>query len=190
MSSWNYTINRYSNNKNLFCVIASDRDSGDNSVINYFIPTISVPYFIINQTTGMIQIRDNVQISDFNITLFPIRFQVFAQDRGIPSLRSTETVSVTIYFDNNINPPLAEWIGQGYENIQMFISEKFYEINSNKLIIQSSCNLFNGSYFYLFSSTITSQMIIKSPFTESIPFRSDLLSSNNNIYSSGIYVNR
>ena len=36
-SSWNYTLNRYSNNKNLFRIIAFDRDSGDNSIINYFI---------------------------------------------------------------------------------------------------------------------------------------------------------
>jgi hypothetical protein len=124
-SSWNYTLNRYSNNKNLFRIIAFDRDSGDNSIINYFISTNNVLYFIINQTTGMIQIRDNVQISNFNQTLFPIEFRVFAEDLGYPRLRSNETVKVTIYFNNNTCCPLARWIGQDYDNIEMRISEKF-----------------------------------------------------------------
>jgi hypothetical protein len=189
MSSWNYTLNRNSANKNLFRVIASDRDSGDNSLINYFIPTISVPYFIINQSTGMIQIRDDIQISSLNISRFPIRFQVFAQDLGTPRLRSNETVDVTIYFDSSTNPPAAQWIGQDYANIQMTISEKFFETNLNKLITQSNSN-FNGSYFYQLSSGITQTMSIKSPFGEYIPFRHDILSINNNIYSSGIYVIR
>ena len=74
MSSWNYTIYRNFVNRNLFRIIAFDRDSGINSIINYYIPTINVPYFTIDKLTGMIYIRDNIQIIDFNINLFPIKF--------------------------------------------------------------------------------------------------------------------
>ena len=156
-------------------------------MIDYFIPTISIPYFIINQTTGMIQRIQ--EITNFDLTLFPIRFQVFAQDRGIPPLRSVETVDVTIYYDYSTSPPVAQWIGQSYENIQMSISEKFFELNFTKSITQSSSS-FNGSYFYRLASNITLEMILKNPFNESIPFRTGLLSSNNHLYSSGIYVTR
>jgi hypothetical protein len=194
MSSWNYTIYRsvYENsmNKNLFRIIASDADSGRNALINYYIRTTNVYYFIIDRTTGMIKIRDDIQISDFDINRFPIQFEVYAQDLGIPPLLSNGSVTVTIYFDNSANRPPAQWVDRRYEDVQISILEKFYELNQNRVPISDANSHFNGSFIYQFSTQMSREMIVTSPFNEYIPFRHIILTNNNDLYSSGIIVTR
>ena len=152
MNSWNYTIYRSafgnSNNARFLRIIAYDADSGLSGMINYYIGTINVPYFTINQTTGTIILRNNVPgVYSLDINQFPITFQVYAQDRGSPPRISETNAMVTIYYNKGNNPPPARWLDPRYEELNFPILEKYYEIYSTLPIFNNSFG-FNGSIIY------------------------------------------
>ncbi|CAF2958903.1 unnamed protein product [Rotaria sp. Silwood2] len=193
MTSWNYTIYRSafgnSNSARFLRIIASDADSGSNGMINYYIGTINVPYFTINQTTGTIILRDNVLgVFSLDVNQFPIRFQVYAQDRGSPPRISEANATVTIYYNNGNDPPPARWSDPRYEELNFPIIEKYYEIYRNIPIFNTSYG-FNGSIFYQITSLTSSIMTVSSPFPNTyIPFSDVSVSRNGNTFSSGIVV--
>ncbi|CAF3932970.1 unnamed protein product, partial [Rotaria sp. Silwood1] len=193
MTSWNYTIYRSafgnSNNARFLRIIASDADSGLNGMINYFIGTINVPYFTINQTTGTIILRDNVPgVFSLDVNQFPITFQVYAQDRGSPPRVSEANATVTIYYNNGNDPPPARWSDPRYEELNFPIIEKYYEIYRNQPIFNLSYG-FNGTIIYQLTSQTSSIMTVRSPFPNTyIPFSDVPVSRNGNIFSSGIVV--
>ncbi len=195
MTNWNYTIYRstveYSNSRRFLRIIASDADSGSNGMINYYIGTVNVPYFTINQTTGTIILQDSVPgINSLSASLFPITFQVYAQDRGTPRRISETNSTVTIYYNNGTDLPPARWVNPVYEELNFPIIEKYYEIYGNRPIFNNSYG-FNGTISYLLTSLTPSVMTVNSPFPNtSIPFSGVSLSSNGNIFSNGIVVTR
>lgn len=194
MNSWNYTIYRStvgnSANPRFLRIIASDADSGLNGMINYFIGERPLPlYFAINQTTGTIILESSV-VGMFNVDVskFPIRFQVYAQDRGSPPRISETNATVTIYFNNGNDPPPARWLDPRYEELNFPIIEKFYETYPNRLIFNDSYG-FNGTIAYQIASQTSSIMTVSSPFPNTfIPFSDFAVSRNGNISSSGIIV--
>jgi hypothetical protein len=195
MTSWNYTIYRStfgnSNSSRFLRIIASDADSGSNGMINYYIGTINVPYFTINETTGTIILRNTVPgLFSLDIGRFPITFQVYAQDRGTPPRTSEANATVTIYYNNGNDPPPARWLDPRYEELNFPILEKFYEIFGNRPIFNESVN-FNGTIIYQLTSQTSSIMTVSSPFPNTyIPFNDVSVSRNGNIFSSGIVVTR
>ncbi|CAF4366800.1 unnamed protein product, partial [Rotaria magnacalcarata] len=136
MTAWNYTIYRSafgnSNSARFLRIIASDADSGSSGLINYYIGTVNVPYFTINQTTGTIILRSNVPgVYSLDVTQFPITFQVYAQDRGSPPRISATNATVIMYYNNGNDPPPARWSDARYEELNFPIREKYYEVNRN-----------------------------------------------------------
>jgi hypothetical protein len=195
MTLWNYTIYRstFENSATsyLLRIIASDADSGLNGMINYFIGTVNIPYFTINQTTGTIIFRRGVAITDLQISQFPITFQVYAQDRGSPPQMSQTNATVTIYYNDGNDLLPARWLDAHYKELNFPIIEKYYETYGNRPIFNNSYN-FNGSIIYqLTSQTSSSFMSVSSssPNTD-IPFRGVSISRNGNIFSNGIVVTR
>ncbi|CAF3673561.1 unnamed protein product [Rotaria sordida] len=193
MTSWNYTIYRSSintTNIRFLRIIASDADSGLNGMINYYIGTVNVPYFSISRTTGTIKFRQNIfGLSYLNISRFPIIFYVYAQDRGTPPLISKNNATVTIYFNDNDEPPVARWLDTHYEELYISITEKFYEIYRNQPIFDYNYG-FNGSIMYELTSQTSSIMTVSSPFLDNtnIPFRDIPVVKNGRIFTSGITV--
>jgi hypothetical protein len=191
MTFWNYTIYRSAvgNNSSRFLrIIASDADSGLNGMINYYIGTISVPYFTINQTTGTIIFRPGVTIADLQVSQFPITFQVYAQDRGTPPQISQTNATVTIYYNNGNDAPPARWLDPRYEALNFPILEKYYEIYGSQPIFNTSYG-FNGTILYQLTSQTSSIMTVSSPFPNTmIPFSDVPVLKNGNIFSSGIVV--
>ncbi|CAF3869414.1 unnamed protein product [Adineta steineri] len=194
MTNWNYTIYRStvgnSNNSARFLrIIASDADSGLNGQINYYIGTISVPYFTINQTTGTIILRSDVPgIYNLSVSQFPITFQVYAQDRGTPPRISEANATVTIYYNNGNDPPPARWLDPAYEELNFPIIEKYYETYGNQPIFNTSYG-FNGTISYLLTSLTSSIMTVSSPFPNTyIPFSDVGVSRNGYTFNSGIVV--
>jgi hypothetical protein len=194
MTSWNYTIYSSSintSNTTSLRIIASDADSGLNGMINYYIGTPDVPYFSINLTSGMIILRHGISgLASLNISRFPITFQVYAQDRGTPPLFSRNNATVTIYYSDNANPSPAKWLNEIYEELNILITERFYEDYPNQPIRDDSG--FNGSIFYELPSQTSSIMTVSSPFfrdTE-LPFRDTHVERNGRIFKSGIAVTR
>jgi len=186
---WNYTIYKSTyqtvSNPHFLRIIASDADAGDNGQIDYFIGTLSVPYFTINQTTGMIILRSTTTINDLQSTIFPITFQIYALDRGSPRLLSPLNATVVIYFNNNTVQP-ATWYDPIYGELNFRIIEKFYETYRNRSIFSTLDN-FNGTIFY---TTTTSQSVIMSvysPFSNTnIPFTATSVINTGNTFSVGI----
>lgn len=193
MTLWNYTIYRttFGNTANprFLRIIASDADSGQNGVINYFIGTIGVPYFTINQTTGTILLQSGVAIADLVVTRFPITFQVYAQDQGSPRRISAANATVTIYYNNGNAQQPARWLDSRYEELNFPIIEKYYENFRNRPIFNDSFG-FNGTILYTITSETSSSILtVNSPFPDTmIPF-SDLPSTRiGNVFASGIIV--
>lgn len=195
MTSWNYTIYRSTfdiTNKKLLRVIAFDPDSGTNGVINYFIGTADVPYFSINLITGAITFASNIHgLASLNISRFPITFSVYARDLGTPSLFSKNTATVTIYFDSSDKLPEARWLDTRYEELNILISEKFYETYPNKPIFDTSQD-FNGSIMYELTSETSSVMTVTNVFSNDkyMPFRTIPVVRDGRIFTSGIIVTR
>ncbi|UJR08758.1 hypothetical protein I4U23_013015 [Adineta vaga] len=193
MTNWNYTIYRSttgnSNSARFLRIIASDADSGLNGMINYYIGTVNVPYFTINQTTGTIILRSSVPgIYNLNVSQFPITFQVYAQDRGSPQRTSETNATVTIYYNNDNDPPPARWVDPVYEELNFPIIEKYYETYGNRPIFNTAYG-FNGTISYLLTSTTSSIMTVSSPFPNTyIPFSDVPVLRNGNLFSSGIVV--
>ncbi|CAF4574874.1 unnamed protein product, partial [Didymodactylos carnosus] len=123
MTQWNYTIYRAAvgNNPSRFLRIkASDADSGNNGIIDYYIGSIPAPlYFIINQTTGVIMLQPNLMLSNLNVSDFPVTFTVYARDRGTPPLTSQANATVTINFNNNNEQPPASWLDPRYQELSI-----------------------------------------------------------------------
>jgi len=193
MTNWNYTIYRStvgnSNSARFLRIIASDADSGLSGVINYYIGTVNVPYFAINQTTGTIILQDSVAgIYNLNVSLFPITFQVYAVDRGTPPLISQTNATVTIYYNNGNEAPPARWLDPAYEELNFPIIEKYYEIYGNTPVFNNSYG-FNGTISYQLTSLTSSIMTVTSPFPYTmIPFSDEPVTRNGNVFSSGIVV--
>jgi hypothetical protein len=194
MTFWNYTIYRttFGNTANprFLRIIASDADSGFNGMINYYIGTINVPYFTINQTTGTIILRPGVAITDLQVSQFPITFQVYAQDLGTPPQISQTNATVTIYYNNGNEAAPARWLDPMYEQLNFPILEKYYEIYGSQPVFNNSFG-FNGTILYTLTSQTSSIMTVSSPFPNTYPQFSDApVSRNGNIFSSGIVVTR
>ncbi len=193
MTSWNYTIYRSAvgNNGSRFLrIIASDADSGLSGMVSYYIGTISVPYFAINQTTGTIIFRPGITIADLQVSQFPITFQVYAQDLGSPPRISQANATVTIYYNNGNDAPPARWLDPRYEELNFPILEKYYETNGTQPISNIAYG-FNGTILYQLTSQTSSIMTVSSPFPNTyIPFSDVSVSKNGNIFSSGIIVTR
>ncbi|CAF1053785.1 unnamed protein product [Adineta ricciae] len=193
MTNWNYTIYRStagnSNSARFLRIIASDADSGVNGQINYYIGTVGVPYFTINQTTGTVILRSSVPgIYNLSVSLFPITFQVYAQDSGTPPRTSETNATVTIYYNNGNDPPPARWVDPAYEELNFPIIEKYYETYGDRPIFNPSYG-FNGTISYILTSTISSIMTVSSPFPNTyIPFSDVFVSKSGNVSSSGIVV--
>ncbi|CAF0991670.1 unnamed protein product [Rotaria sp. Silwood1] len=193
MTSWNYIIYRSSMNKTntrFLRIIASDADSGLNGMINYYIGTAHVPYFSIIRTTGTIILRSDIfGISYLNMSYFPITFYVYAQDRGTPPLMSKNNATVTIYLNDSDDPPAARWLDTRYEELNISITEKFYENYRNQPIFDYNYG-FNGSIIYELTSQTSSIMTVSSPFLDNtnIPFRDIPVVRNGRIFRSGITV--
>jgi hypothetical protein len=160
-------------------------------MINYYIGTISVPYFTINQTTGTIIFRPGVTIADLQVSQFPITFQIYAQDLGSPPRISQTNATVTIYYNNGNDSLPARWLDPRYEELNFPIIEKYYEIYGNRPIFNDTYG-FNGSIIYqLTSQTAATLMSVNSPFPNTdIPFNAASISNNGNIYTSGIVAIR
>jgi hypothetical protein len=195
MTNWNYTIYRSlygnSNTAQFLRIIASDADSGLNGQINYYIGTVNVPYFTINQTTGTIILRSNVAgVYSLDINQFPITFQVYAQDLGMPPRISATNATVTIYYNNGNGPPPARWLDPMYEALNFQILEKYYETNGSTPVFNNSYG-FNGTILYQLTSQTSSIMTVSSPFPNTyIPFSDVPVSRFGYIFSSGIVVTR
>ena len=192
MTHWNYTIYRSTLNvpNRSLCISAFDVDSGSSDGITYYIGTLSVPYFIINRTTGEISCRtDPSNTCGFNSTRFPITFDVYVQDNGVPPLVSQNNATVTIYYsDSNYTSP-ARWLDTSCEALNLSITERYYNMYSNQAISGTD---FNGSIFYEITSSTPTTMVITSPFLsmEDLPFYTKLLGNTGTIFSNGIYVNK
>jgi hypothetical protein len=195
MTFWNYTIYpstfANSNSSHFLRLIASDADSGPYGMISYYIGTVNVPYFTINQTTGTIILRSNVPgIYSLDVNQFPITFQVYAQDHGIPPRMSTTNATVTIYYNNGNEPPPARWLDPRYEELNFPIIEKYYETYGNRPIFNDSYG-FNGTIFYQLTSQTSSIMAVSSPFPNTyVRFINVPVSQNGNIFRSGITVTK
>jgi hypothetical protein len=193
MTFWNYTIYNSSLIPNNTRVIAADADSGLNGQINYYIGTRNVPYFSIERETGKIIFRSDISnpSTNLNSSYFPITFQIYAQDRGKPPQFSKNNATVTIYYSNSINPIPASWLDPSYEELNISIREKFYELYPNQPIFDNNTK-FTGSIFYQLTSHIPSIMTISSPFFSNadLPFRNTPVERYGNICKSDIIVTR
>lgn len=197
MSVWNLTIYRstlISNpmHQRLLRLIASDADSGLSGTVNYFISTSGIPYFNIHPSTGTIQFQSHIKnISDLDEKRFPIVFQVYAKDLGEPYQISRQNATVIINYDTVADPSVAQWLDQRYEELNISISERFYEKYPNHAIFDSDSD-FNGSIMYHLSSSESSLMIVNSPYPHetNIPFRDAPVIKNGQVFSGGIVVTR
>ncbi len=190
MPSWNYTIYSSSNNRFLR-IIAFDADSDSNGRINYYIGTRDVPYFSIERETGIIMLRDDTaNIASLNISRFPIKFEVYAQDLGRPPRSSANNATVTIYYSNNGGPVPARWLDNSDKELHINISEKFYELYPNQPISQNG--VYNGSIYYESTSNIHSPVIVKSPFSyyTDLPFSATYPIQNGIQFRSDIIITR
>jgi hypothetical protein len=188
MRSWNFTITR--NTTRFLRIIASDADSDVNGMIDYYMST-NVSYFTINQTTGTIMLRSSIPgIASLNVSHFPITFEVYAQDRGTPPRISERNATVTIYYNANGESPQATWLYPHYEELNIMITERFYEQFPDEPIFDNSTG-FNGSIYYSLTSQ-TSIMTVCSAFLDNktIPFRDVPVIKEGERFQSGITVTR
>ena len=83
-------------------VSATDLDTDFvNSDISFYLETNSnSTFFSINDTTGVIELKDNIDFENTN----SFTFNVIATDSGVPMLSSTSMVRITV-LDSNDNPP-------------------------------------------------------------------------------------
>ncbi|CAF2072701.1 unnamed protein product [Rotaria magnacalcarata] len=187
ITQWNITIYNASNPA-LIRIIAYDADLGTSGTVDYYIGTLNVPYFTINQTTGAIIYRAGVTFSNLNTTLFPVQFTVFAQDRGIPPRISPVNATITLYLDtsNVIHP--AVWLNPTSGELNIVISEEFFAMYPMRPVFDNNRN-FNGSIIYQLNLQSPSLMIVSNPFpSTSMPFSAITPTTNNNIFTSGISV--
>ncbi|CAF3600129.1 unnamed protein product [Rotaria sp. Silwood1] len=186
-TNWSQTI--YSTTgSTIMRVIASDLDAGVSGMINYFIVSLTQAYFVIESSTGVIRFASGVTFSNVNPALFPIRFTVFAQDRGSPSRISSPNATVEIYLASNNTIPSVLWLNPSNGALNLNISEKYFESSSTKLISDSQ-NGFNGSILYLSNSQSPYLFYVSNPFpTTTIPFREITTTVNNFVFASGISV--
>lgn len=177
-------------NPSLTRIIAYDADAGTYGMVNYYIGTVNVPYFTINQTTGAIVYRTGVSFSTLNSTLFPIQFTVFAQDRGSPPKISPINATITVYFNNSNAVLPATWLNPSSGELNLVISEEFYRMYSGRPVFSTNSG-FNGSIIYQLTMQSASLLVVSNPFpSASIPFHETALTANNMIYTSGIDVTR
>jgi hypothetical protein len=149
-------------------------------MINYFIGTINVAHFTINQTIGTLILRPGVTIRDLQVNQFPITFKVFAQDLGSPRQTSQANATVIIYYDNGNDAAPARWLDLRYEELNFPILEKYYEMYRSQPIFNNSSG-FNGTILYTLTFQISSTMTVSSPFSNTcIPFSDVLISINEN----------
>ena len=189
ITRWNITIYN-GTNPSLTRIIAYDADAGIYGMMNYYIGTVNVPYFTINQTTGAILYRTGVSYSTLNSALFPIQFTVFAQDLGRPTQISPVNATVTVYFNNSNTVLPATWLNPASGELNLVISEGFYRMNSRRPLFSNSSG-FNGSIIYQLTMQSASLLVVSNPFpSASIPFHETTLTVNNMIYTSGIDVTR
>jgi hypothetical protein len=189
MTSWNFTITRTTTR--FLRIIAADADSGSNGMIDYYIGTFNVPYFSINRTTGTIMLRSSVPgLGSLDASLFPITFVVYAQDRGSPPKISDNNATVNIYYKDGDEPLQAKWLDTSYEELNITITEKFYETHTNSPIFDISTG-FNGSIYYNLTSQ-TSIMTVCSAYLNNkmIPFRDVQVEKVGEAFKSGIAVTR
>jgi hypothetical protein len=174
MTSWNYTIYSLSfnpSNRRFLRIIASDADLDPNDRIHYYIGTRDVPYFSIERETGTIILRNDIaDINSLNISRFPVKFEVYAQDLGKPPRSSANNATITIYYNNSNVPIPARWLDNNDQELHVNISEKLYELSPNQPI--SQINGFSGSIYYESTSEMISTIILKSPFSydTNLPF--------------------
>lgn len=89
---------------NILRIIASDIDSGNNSIITYSLNDSASGYFTINPVTGVVATTtsfDRETNSTFEIV-------VTATDHGVPSLSNSTTVRVTVIDRNDQRPVFPE----------------------------------------------------------------------------------
>lgn len=196
MPSWKTTIYKSSAsgrfNSQILRLIAFDADSYRNGEIDYYIGSRSVPYFHIEQKTGMIILeQDPASFSSSDISRFPIEFQVYAQDRGTLPKFSKNNATVTISYSSSGNLDMAQWVDQNNEELHITISEKFYELYPNRAVFQEG--VFNGAISYELNSQIPSILTVSSPFSRSTylpPFDDLPTVKNGTRLTSGILVTR
>ncbi|UJR37810.1 hypothetical protein I4U23_030500 [Adineta vaga] len=191
MTSWNFTIYPSTvlrNNTLPFRIIASDADSGLNAKINYYIGTLHVPYFTINWKTGYIGLRSGISdLQSLNKSDFPIQFQVYARDSGTPPLFSVNNATVIIDFKNDNEQSPATWFDSSYEELNIRISEKFYENSSDRIVRDEK---FNGEILYNLSASLPSIMTVSNPFVSNayLPFRDKYVKREESTFHSSIVV--
>ena len=188
-TQWNITIYNQSR-LNLMRIVAYDADLGTSGIVDYYIGTLNVPYFIMNQTTGALMYRTGVTLSTLNSTQFPVQFIVYALDRGIPRRLSAFNATVTIYLNtSNVIYP-ANWLNPLSGELNLVISEAFFATYPFQPIFDNSSN-FNGSIIYQSNTQLPSLMILSNPFpTGILPFGTITPTVNNLLYTSGISVIR
>lgn len=95
--------------QNIHRIIASDADSGKNAEIKYRIEHTSdayySDYFSVDESTGMISLRKQISPS----VKQPMRFNLIAEDQGVPSLSSSVAVSLS-FADRDNEPP--KWLAE------------------------------------------------------------------------------
>ncbi|CAF1025815.1 unnamed protein product [Rotaria sordida] len=184
---WNQTI--YSTTgSTVMRVIATDLDAGVSGMINYFMVSSPQQYFVIESSTGIIRFASGVTVSNVNPALFPVRFTVFAQDRGSPSRMSSSNATVEIYLASNNTIPPVQWLNPSNGELNLNISEKYFETSSTQLISDSQ-NGFNGSILYRSNSQQSNLFYVSNSFpTTTIPFRAITPTVSNSVFTSGILV--
>ncbi|CAF2615731.1 unnamed protein product [Rotaria sp. Silwood2] len=184
---WNQTI--YSTtNSTVLHLVAYDLDAGTSGMINYYIVGSTQGYFVIESSTGIIRFDSRVTFFNVDRSLFPIRFTVFAQDRGSPPRTSSPNATVEIYLAANNTIPSVQWLNPSNGELNLIISEKYFENSSTKLISDSQ-NGFNGSILYRSNSQTAYLFYVSntSP-TTTLPFREITTTVNNAVFASGISV--
>lgn len=192
MPIWNYTVYQSTNplRNEILRLIASDADSGLFGEVNYFIETSGVPYLILDQKSGILKFQSHIRdSSQLDAKRFPIVFKVYAKDSGKPSLVSQQNATVIINFLPGTQLSTAHWVNPRYEQLNLSISEKFYEKYQNRPIFDLRSN-FDGSIIYRLPSSESSLMTVNCPYPygNSIPFRDAPIVKNGQIYSGGIIL--
>ena len=153
-------------------------------MINYYIGTLNVPYFTINQTTGTSIVQSSVLgIFSLDVNLFPITFQVDAQDLGSPPQISKVNATMTIYFNNGDTALPARWLNPIYEELN-------FPTHLGEILrtLRQSAG-FNGTILSQLSSQTSFILTVNRPFVNTyIPFSDLPMSRNGHIFSSAIVV--
>jgi len=107
LPSYSGTVAENTLSTGILMVQASDSDSGVNQQIVYSILITENNFpFSINDTSGIVFLTRMLDREDNN----EYSFSVIAEDRGIPSLNSTSTITITVE-DRNDNAPIFDEVG-------------------------------------------------------------------------------